>query len=638
MNVLSTCLPENKRSFFEGLTVSWRMILKDGTAITPETPLAAGASVRVEWAMESDTVALGSFSYNGISGVEYIHFPCIAYPNFPDDGELLLPDHYGNVLKNVMSHIVPDNKQWLHSAEPQIAASEMVMMRASAVLTPKRSFLFDFRDRTWMQKRCFYVQPQPDTLLFYGEHLVPMTPGQTRYTLPCPCGITAFSGGWYEAARLYRNWALVQHRVANRKKRAAVREISCICWNRGLSSNVVPPVLKLSEDTQTQAGLSWYWWHHNPYDTDYPDFWPPREGAAAFRKAVAELTSRGNYVQAYLNGMTWDMDGSSTWAEGPDSVVVRRDGTPEAIPYNVFNHHRLGSICGTAAEFQSRLKREVAYLAEAGLTGVYLDMIGNANHRPCYHPGHGHALGGGDYHYHGYRKMIRELRGMYPDLLLSTEDCGEDFLDLMDLLIGVMVCHERFLTDPDLTPVPAYPVIYHGIMPIYGCYTFPDGIPPYDPAWPQDGRWKEEKDWLKLYPDQVFLELARQIVFGNIPTIANLQEHHCTGKPYAEVYGFLCDVVRFYAANRAFLFDGEMLREPEIVCPEQDVAFMTRTIYTKEGAMRPCCHRRKQVFASRWRSPAGDEATILANWSRATVSGTCGGAPFTIPPRSLRLF
>ena len=59
---------------FEKLDVSWRLIRRDGTVITPEN-LPAGASVIAEWRQMDEKTVLGSFSYNGLTDVEYIHFP-----------------------------------------------------------------------------------------------------------------------------------------------------------------------------------------------------------------------------------------------------------------------------------------------------------------------------------------------------------------------------------------------------------------------------------------------------------------------------------------------------------------------------------------------------------------------------------
>ncbi len=630
-----------------GLSLSWALELRSGEVVTPEdmpeydedngTAVWRRGDFAVEcrWREEAGT-RLGSIAYRNAPEVEVVRFPVAVYRDFPESGTLLLPDQYGTILHRPMSHTHEPSEYTCDAYDPELAAaSEMVTFRMSAMLAGARSYLFDFRDATWHQKRCFYRRTGvAGELMFYGGHLVPLDDRSVRdWALPYECGVTAFAGGWFEAAKLYRRWALTQPR-AKKTPDPRIRAIGCVCWNRALIENVVPPVLKLSEDTGSSAMLSWYWWHHNPYDTDYPDYWPPREGEEAFRAAVAELKAAGCHVQVYVNGMTWDIDGSSTWAGGPEAIVVRRDGKPECFPYNTFNHHRLGSICGSSLEFQSRLLAQLDHLASAGLPGIYLDMIGNANHRPCYSRSHGHAPGGGDSHFQGYRGMVQELKKRHPELLLSTEDCGEDFMDLMDFFIGFHICHERFNFDPDREAVPAYPAVYHGVMPVYGSYTLPDGIPPYDPGWPQEGRWRHEKDWLALFPDQVFLEFARQIVYGNIPTVCNLKLEHCTEPRYREVYEFLCRTVRFYREHLEFLFDGEMLAPPAIECREQEVDFMARFIYTHENEMKTPRHRHGVVFASRWRSPAGEIGVVAVNWSRKEAACKIDGIEHRIPARS----
>ncbi len=630
---------------WDGVRISWALELNSGELVTPErmterTELSDGGTqwrngdfaVVCRWRAGDHGGRIGTIEYENAPGVAAVRFPIVVKADFPEAGTLLLPDQYGIILHHPLTHVAVPSEYTCDPYDPEmIAVSEMVTMRGAAMLLPEQSFFFDFRDPTWFQKRCFFRRgPGQGEVMFYGNHLAPQDERSRSWRLPYECGITPFEGGWFEAAQVYRRWALRQPR-ARKRPDERVRAISCVCWNRGLADQVAPPVLRLSADTGSSAMLSWYWWHHNPYDTDYPDYWPPRDGETVFRETIAELKRHGCHVQVYVNGMTWDMDGAARWPEGPAAIVRRRDGTPECFPYNVFNHHRLGSICGIVQAFQDRLMEQFDRLAAAGLPGIYIDMIGNANHRPCYASNHGHAPGGGDYHYQGYRRMVQELRRRHPQLLLSTEDCGEDFMDLMDLLIGFHICHERFSTDPELEQVPFYPAVYHGVMPIYGSYTLPDGIPPYDPAWPREGRWRHERDWMKLFPDQFFLEMARQIVYGNIPTVANLQLKHCTEERYREVYEYLCRTVRFYREHVPFLFDGEMLAPPEVVCPKKDVDFMARFIYTREEDMKTVRRRLPQVFASRWRSPDGVEAVVAANWSSETVTARINGQSRTIP-------
>ncbi|MGE4565849.1 MAG: DUF6259 domain-containing protein, partial [Victivallaceae bacterium] len=341
------------------LTLSWALELQSGELVTPEQMSEVSASgegetvwrrgdfeVRCRWRRDDAGAWLGTLGYRHAPEVAAIRFPVAAYRDFPASGTLLLPDQYGIVLHRPLSHVHTPSEYSCDAYDPELAAaSEMVAFRASAMLADEHSFLFDFRDPAWYQKRCFYRRTGvPGELVFYGGHLTPLDGAAPRdWELPYECGVTPFAGGWFEAAKLYRRWALKQPR-ARKKPDPRVRDLGCVCWNRGLIADAVPPVLRLSQDCGCPVMLSWYWWHHNPYDTDYPDYWPPREGEAAFGAAVAGLRRAGCHIQVYLNGMTWDMDGASRWEGGEQAIVVRKDGTPECFPYNQFNRHRLGSI------------------------------------------------------------------------------------------------------------------------------------------------------------------------------------------------------------------------------------------------------------------------------------------------------
>ena len=87
-------------------------------------------------------------------------------------------------------------------------------------------------------------------------------------------------------------------------------------WNRGGAEEVIAPVERLRRDLPgLRLALDWYWWHSNPYDTNYPFFWPPREGEEAFRAVAERLRRQGIHAQVYVNGVCWDMD-APTWEEG----------------------------------------------------------------------------------------------------------------------------------------------------------------------------------------------------------------------------------------------------------------------------------------------------------------------------------
>ncbi len=78
----------------------------------------------------------------------------------------------------------------------------------------------------------------------------------------------------------------------------------------------------LSKETGLPSALDWYWRHGNPCDTDYPEYWPPREGEKAFSDAAAELKKDGIYVQCHVNGMLWDCGTPSYREGGGDSCAA----------------------------------------------------------------------------------------------------------------------------------------------------------------------------------------------------------------------------------------------------------------------------------------------------------------------------
>lgn len=165
--------------------------------------------------------------------------------------------------------------------------------------------------------------------------------------------------------------------------------------------------------------------------------------------------------------------------------------------------------------------------------------------------------------------------------------------------------------------MPVFPAVYHGAIAMYGGYATLDGIPPWDPLWPDAERWTEEKPWEALFPDQFPVEVARDVVWGLQPTVHNFKIEDATEARYRPFYDFMIATARFYHANRDLLFDGEMLSPGRLACARQEVEFLQRGIYTKKGEYGVGRHELPTVFHSVWRAPSGRVAAVLVNWSRA---------------------
>ena len=299
--------------------------------------------------------------------------------------------------------------------------------------------------------------------------------------IPFETMVVRFRGGWFEAAKAYRD--VVKDEPWLRQARARdfgrLREVSMWFWNRRSSDIVIPPVEKFQQDSGTPAALSWYWWHTPPYDTGYPFYWPPREGEENFRAGVRRLNRSGIYCQAYINGMCWDVDDPG-WARGGERCVRRRaDGTFKSTEWNRFDRHRLADMCGEAPEFQSILRDQVRRVLDCGFDSQYLDCIGNGGYGCCWSKEHAHPKGGGRHMVDDFAKFVRTVRSEHPGKGFCTEDVNESYLELFDSFIVTAPSYERFsgAGEVKVEKVPVFPAIYHGAYAGFGNYATIDGIP-----------------------------------------------------------------------------------------------------------------------------------------------------------------
>ena len=455
----------------------------------------------------------------------------------------------------------------------------------------------------------------PDRERFWLDVITPLPLHVSEFVLPYPVIIADFRGGWFEAAQIYKALMPLDRRRLSRKN-DRMRDIACWLWNRDHAANVIPPVERLAADSGVPIALDWYWYHKLPYDTGYPDYYPPREGAAAFSTALAHLKNAGIFTHVYVNGFLWDTENANYSCGGEQGAIHDRDGKTISTAFNKYMPHQMAYMCGTAKEFQAKLTGEITRLVECGLEGIYIDMIGAATMQFCYNPAHDHAPGGGNYMAAGYRDFLAELHKKLPDLYLSTEDCNETYMDMVDSVISIMSpSGERYGFLPPFEFVPAFSAVHHGATVMYGSNAHINGIPPYDSLWPQEGKWKTEQDWNAIAPYQFFVEVGRCVMWGQQPMIANLRPEHLDDPKLATRYKFLCDTAKFYFANRDCLFDGEMLSPGKLECAECKVDFVVRYIFTAEGEFKVVSRNMPVILHSVWRSKKGDDALFLLNYT-----------------------
>ena len=569
----------------------------------------------------------GKLSYAGYTGkrlVEEIHFPVVKKRCNKETKILYAGYDLGRVIQNEF---------WKERCFPCHTTSLFALLYPD-----QHGFYLDTRCSDFSPKHVLF-QSEKDHAVLGMVHI--QSSGKipaSSWTLSGECVFGSFHGSWYEAARIYRKWAITQTYFTRRIKENPLRKLGVWIWNRGNADDVIPPVLELHKELpDVPIALDWYWWHHNPYDTDYPDYWPPRDGEQKFRDAIKQLKHNHIFTQVYMNGVCWDMNHPSWTEGGSKEFVAMRDGKPRSEIFNRYTGHRLAWMCGEAPCFHKYISEQTRRLHSCGLSGQYLDMISCASNYPCYNRSHHHDLGGGSFMTNGYRRLLTRLKEENPDFPLTSEGCGEAYMDLLD---GVIICSSISLermggTDREFT-VPVFPAIYHGknSLALFGNYALPDGIPPWDKLWPEKDRWpeKEEQAWHRICPEQFFIEMMRNVIYGTQPMVCNLTKKIYTDPEFRHIWRFIVHITRFYYENISWLFDGEMLSPDGMECVEKEVKFMNRTIFTTPENFKITARKMPVLLHSVYRSPEGKEALFAANYTMQIQEGCYRGKYFSVPP------
>ena len=564
-----------------------------------------------------------SFSYSGYESqlsIERMSFPILAVPRtdstrvlYPhDEGTIKLPDWSATSPGSVVAECGPSCKafNFISTLTPD-ATNWYVDARGDARLNVLSFKFAQGRMDGTVEMRCELTMPVDDgASVRDGE-------------IPFGGVIRTFEGdGWFAPTAFYREWVKTQQWYADAKalheKATRLRDIGLMLWNRGRSTLVTGIVDRVAHDTGATIALDGYWWHVNPYGRDAPYYWPAREDMDTFNGTIRALKEKGVYVQHYINGVCCDtMDPRWTdadWAE----TIVDRNGKYHVHTWNPFFKHPSAYMCGNAAVFHDRIASLCRSLRESGSDNVYIDMVAHC-HFPCWGAKHGHPRGGGTHQYEGYRRLVERVRRENPGLHFSSEGATERFLGLWESLILLQSNYEKMFrwSAPRFECVPVYHAIYHQVVAMYGNYATIDNQPPWDDLWPEECARGELGDLVSDYPDEFAVEVSRPVVRGMQPSAHQLFAKHADDPKTAASYRFLCDTVKFYVANRDWLYDGEMLDPGTMECPTEEVKFLNYATYSPKGSEKTVVQTAlPTVFHGVWRAPDGRVAAVLANWSR----------------------
>ena len=401
--------------------------------------------------------------------------------------------------------------------------------------------------------------------------------------------VAVLDGDWYDASRLYAEWARPQAWAA--EPPAAVRGPRADREVHAWQCMQVPgkPMQRWAEQVEALArrlgvrlGVHFYNWHETAFDTNYPDYFPARRG---FRQLVSRLRKAGIVTMPYINGRLWDINAPS-WRRRKAERYATKFSAQRLRPKTLYpyleeygNGQKLSPMC-VAPAFWRRTVVHVCrrIVNELGCDGVYLDQVAAEMSQLCFDASHGHPPGGGGWWPDGCRRMMHDLRrAVGPDVYLTSEANWEGCIADYDALLSYHRYGEEM--------VPMFPAVYSGLARLFGCAFSPQQMTGTGEAFTR--RMAMLFVW------------GGQLGWGDLTPL--LERRH---KAVGDYFVALC---RTRAAYADVFAEGRMLRPPRVsVRP----AGRTRPLPTS-GAGSGCPQN-----CALWRGPEGQFVVFLVNPAR----------------------
>ncbi|MDO5582067.1 MAG: DUF6259 domain-containing protein [Planctomycetia bacterium] len=396
-----------------------------------------------------------------------------------------------------------------------------------------------------------------------------------------------FKGDWYDAALIYRDWASQNAhwwpKTLGPEGRSDIplwMKENCVFLMmstdpRWLTPNrrTFTPLNKMAETTAAfrkatgvPGAVHWYLWHQNSYDNDYPHFFPAKEG---FAEEVLKLQQNGDFrAMPYTNGRLWDTRdrGKEDWKftkQGLAGATKKEDGSLYTEQYVLPNSGKEADgtptvhalMCPASKVWQDRVRENVLTAMDGhNVQAVYIDQIGAAHPILCFDKSHGHPVGGGHWwldqgQWKSLSRIRTDMRKEVPDYPLTSAQ-KELLKKNPDHLKNRIICTEcnaevyAHVVDGFLTwhwqhenQVPAFCVIYGGIIPMFGRTSTGDAL-------------------------SVKMRVCEALTFGE-----QIGWFDANIKDDPEKFPFIRDAIRFRWQARSYFYKGRMARPPVFLDP-----------------------------------------------------------------------
>ncbi len=583
----------------DGIEFIWKGVaLPDGSKFDVRGKVSAAGKDKLNWQLHTGVLP----EKYTVDTVVYPRLPCRPTAKNPLDMYLCYPKYYGVNMPDAFN-LKSKRERTFGSTYPGGAHYQFVYLYGKDV--PGIFLHTDDKDGNY-KNFMFQIMPKQKTLLIQLYQNPPQRAVSRQFVSQYPVYTAIMPGDWYDAAKVYRKWAVKQLWSAKGTldKRKDLPEwvfdthvaTRPSCQTKGMTDvekaaarvGINRSNFRIIRDELRCGGLA-VWYSYYYADPGTVSVWkgasakyngrPEMKLVPGVDKAIAEFKTGKIYSIGFLNTRIYDESPDPDHADTKkvEPWVMRNlDGTFQRYANLPFD------VCRIARPWQERLLEIIKHrVAVNGFDGMYLDSFGRGQYH-CWAENHGHLPGSATASVAGQREMAKfiksEMNKIVPGFVIASEANIEQFVDLIDFKLH----HEN---------------IYEHAVPV----------------------------WTKIYHD-------RQFVYGRNVNPARIQTTACfhIGALLGRIFtgnsdeslrkNYLSQEVIFYyrqliAMRKRFYSQigvGEMLRPPQVVSNVPDVV---EKVNKKKFAY-------PAVTASAWRSSSGVTCAFFTNASSQNAKFT----------------
>lgn len=585
-------------------------VVNIGTHITIEIP-ANSATTNWQMSMTNpDNYKIDKIAFPSFAGIGPLSADsskdCIAYPKFN-----------GMLVRNPMNTLRLNQGMGWDNDYPTSSNNMQFMTYYSTVSNSGLYVSCD--DSAGHRKHFNFNRIGPNNLSGVIYH----TPIQTASSivLPYKVQVGLLNGGWYEAAAKYK--ASVQGKPWLSKGKLSQRN-DIPDWFKNSAYHswfyTHPPAAptanpfslvqtisaELANYFKVPGIIDWVGFENGGWYIKYPDIFPPNEGWAAFRSAMAGIHATGNHVMSVSNTNSYSTQAPGLSAALPYIVKTESGGYLPPANYSEGSATaHLYTMCPGTTFWQNKIAKLADTLFEESMDIIQIDGFPLVS-PVCYDASHGHPVGGSNWWFTAYNnlyKTIRDkakLKASKPGF--STEAMSEAFIANFDAFwdpysTGISPCDMAVDNCSNIEFIPLFQTVYHDHIIMQA------GISFYTPPAGQTEYYRRG--------------FGLALVWGEVPTTFT-SFTNMNNNPSAPLLTYLKQIVLARSAfAKEFLVYGEMQKALELAVPQFTIPATTQIPYTHGNYP---AFTSPSILTSSWKSETGTAGHIFTNISNNAVA------------------